>query len=1013
MILRVLFAVLFSVPGFGQNYTLKTIPVRNELNTYLLTSEPFVDKDGFVWYAVNTEGIFYKYDGRNQIQHSLSDKNKKRVTISTSSIYDWIQDKNGNILAINLRGMYIINPQTFKVRYVKWKLKNFDFRDFKLVSSLQDKVGNIWISLAENYIIKLNPDYRQVIYQHPKLTHKNRYVNVGKEKLDAQAASLKLIKELSDGRVLLQSYYHFYIIDSYGIRLLNLKQKPDNNVHFVKNGLFFKKNSSGIIFFNTKSYNYKYIKEIDLQIFECPYDNFLYLNSKFLAVQNNTIFVNAINQQRTKFLVTDTIKFKSNILNGRLRVGRDNIIWFSTYDNIYMLKANDCRFKKYLQFKNFQVSTRNIVPDNQGNLYVGSYNGLYKLNTKRNTFSKIYDPKYPHNYYNSIFIDKDSVLWSVGEGRFIKAINLHTRNIKTTSYQGKEDFHSTFIKERSKDSLWIGSDKGLFIFSKSKGTFERFKTIKGDSSLTINDIIKDRRNIIWMATDQGLYFKKSKGLFADYGNQHPYFKNQIILVLHEDKNKNLWVGTNNAGVAYINTNTGRIKIYDQSKGLSNNTVCGILESYEQMWFSTFYGLSVLNKKTDKFNNYYIPNGLSENEFNKRSFLRKDSYSFYFGGLNGIIELNPKNFYFNKKAYKIYISKKEYFSQKENRNITEYGNNHENIELPNDKNYFSAEFSINDLYDHEKSTYYYRIKGLTDGWTNAGVSGLVKLYNIPPGNYLLEVKGKDFEGFETINKIKITIHVEQVFYKSTYFLAIIGLLLASFIVYEFRRKTRKQKKAFEREKEIINLKANALKAQMNPHFIFNILNNMQSIMILKGESEANKYFGAFSRLLRLTLDMSKLELVSLEDELKYIKYYLILNNLQLNDELHFSIDSERINRADRLFIPGMLIQPFVENAIVHGLSPKESGSKIIDIKCHIENNYLIVVIEDNGIGMEAAKKLINKRDHLYKSWSTTIVNERINVINSSSYSDAVVLHIENIEKNGKCAGTLVKLKFRIK
>ncbi|WP_165688744.1 sensor histidine kinase, partial [Flavobacterium sp. A45] len=239
------------------------------------------------------------------------------------------------------------------------------------------------------------------------------------------------------------------------------------------------------------------------------------------------------------------------------------------------------------------------------------------------------------------------------------------------------------------------------------------------------------------------------------------------------------------------------------------------------------------------------------------------------------------------------------------------------------------------------------------------------------------------------------------------------VLVSILIYICKRKARKQKKNFEREKEIIDLRANALKAQMNPHFIFNILNNMQSVMILKGEKEANKYFGAFSRLLRLTLDMSKQEFVSLKDELEYIKNYLILNKLQLNDQLHFSIQSEKIENANTIFIPGMLIQPFVENAIIHGLAPKEFGTKVLKVKCYIENHYLTVIIEDNGIGIEAAKKMNRKRSYLYKSWSTTIVNERINVINDSSNSDTIVLEVEDIREDDKSAGTIVKLKFRIK
>lgn len=1012
MILRLFFILLFIQHATGQNYTLKTIPVRNELKTDLLTSEPFIDRDGFVWYAVNTEGIFYKYDGRNQIQYSFNIKNRKRVTISTASVYNWIQDQNDNIWAITIEGVYIINPKTFYVRYIKWQSSKPDLRDFHYLASILDRKGNIWVSLGEDYVIRFDKNYHKKVFHLPIQLKKLDLLNPIKDNTYPTKVSLKLLKEFEDGRILIKSSYNLYIINNKDIIYVDKLKYNKTKIHFVENGKIFPKNTSGSYYINSKKYYYKYLKQLNTHVFNYPFDNFLSVKSKFFIVDKNKIFIGTINKDKHPFKFTDTLDFKNSIINDHLLVGKNDIVWFSTNDNIFMLKANDGRFKKYIQNENYKVSTRGIVSDKYGNVYVGSYSGLFKLNTFRKTTTKITDVDYPFNYYNSLLIQNDSILWAIGEDNFIKSINIKSGKIKTTRYNGKENFRSLFIKEKSIDSLWIGSEKGLFVFIKSLKKFEKYKIESINDDLTVYDILKDSNGILWIATSRGLFFKRKGKVILNYSTKNIFFKDKIILVIHEDKNNNLWIGTNNSGVALLNFKTGDTEIFDQSRGLSNNTVCGILESDGQMWFSTFYGLSVLNKNTKKFNNFYIQDGLSENEFNMRSFHKKDNYTFYFGGLNGITELNPKNFNFKKKEYKVYLSKKEYFSEVKGKNVTDYSHNFEKIQLPYDKNYFSAEFSINDMYDHEKSTYYYKIDGLTDGWLNSGSSGLVKLYNLPAGDYVLEVKGKDFEGSETINKIDIRIHVEQIFFKNPYFIGFMVLLGISFIVLEFKRKTKKQKKIFEREKEIINLKSNALKAQMNPHFVFNILNNMQSIMILKGEEEANKYFGAFSRLLRLTLDMSKQELVSLADELQYIKYYLILNNLQLNNELRFSILSGTIKNIESLFIPRMLIQPFVENAIIHGLSPKEEGDKVLQIKCVIEDQYLCVIIEDNGIGRKAASQLVKNKEYVYKSWSTTIVKERINVINASSKFQHISFTIEDKELENKSLGTIVTLRFKL-
>ncbi|BDU26940.1 sensor histidine kinase [Flavobacterium sp. GSB-24] len=1011
MILRLLILLLYAPFIVGQNYTLKTIPVRNELNTDLLTSDPFIDKDGFVWYAVNTEGIFYKYDGRNQIKYSIFIKNRRRITVSTASIYNWIQDQNGNIWAISIEGAYIINPETFHVKYVKWKSYKFGLRDFRDLASILDHNGSIWISLGDEYLLQFDKNYNQKTFDFAKSLKR-----VDPDSFNAdhtpKNVNLKILKELKDGRILIKSYQNLYTFDSRGMHYIDHINYDGNKTHFVENGSIFPRDKSGAYYFTGRKFNYKYLKQIGMHMFEYPYENFLYVKSKFFTVDKNRLFIGSINRSTHPLKLTDTLDLKNNITNDHLLAGKNNIVWFSTNDNIFMLKTNDGRFKKYIQNENFKISTRGIVSDKYGNTYIGSYKGLFKLNTYRNTLSKIIDVRYRFNYYNSLLIEHDSLLWAIGEENFVKSIGLHSGKVKTARYEGRAKFRSIFIKEKSADSLWVGSENGLFVFIKSSARLERYK-IKGfKDNFTIYDILKDSRGILWIATSRGLFFKTKQKFFLNYYKDGFIFKDKTIMVIHEDEDKNIWIGTNNSGAILLNFKTSAMEIYDQSRGLSNNTVCGILESDGQMWFSTFYGLSVLNKSAKKFNNFYMRDGISDNEFNMRSFHKKDSYTFYFGGLNGITELNPKNFNFQKKQYKVYLSKKEYYSKLKGKNITDYGHSFETIELPYDKNYFSAEFSTNDMYDHEKSVYYYKIDGLTDGWLNAGTSGLVRLYNLPAGNYLLEVKGKDFEGSETINKIRIRINVEQIFFKSPYFICFVAVLGVLIIIFEFKRKTKKQRRKYEREKEITALKSNALKAQMNPHFVFNILNNMQSIMILKGEAEANKYFGAFSRLLRLTLDMSKQEIVSLEDELQYINYYLILNNLQLNNKLQFSIKYDEIENVKSVFIPGMLIQPFVENAIVHGLSPKEEGDKILEIRCLLKDGYLFVIIKDNGIGREAASRLVKNREYAHKSWSTAIVKERIDIINASSKLQYISFNIEDRKLGSIALGTTVTMRFKI-
>jgi len=123
-----------------------------------------------------------------------------------------------------------------------------------------------------------------------------------------------------------------------------------------------------------------------------------------------------------------------------------------------------------------------------------------------------------------------------------------------------------------------------------------------------------------------------------------------------------------------------------------------------------------------------------------------------------------------------------------------------------------------------------------------------------------------------------------------------------------------------KEQIARLEAQSLRAQMNPHFIFNALNGVQSVMILQGEAMANKYLGIFSKMLRSTMDMSNNELISLKDEVVYLTTYIALQNMRMEHQVNFEVKIDDEIDPHNCFLPTMLLQPIVENAVIHGLQP---------------------------------------------------------------------------------------------
>lgn len=184
---------------------------------------------------------------------------------------------------------------------------------------------------------------------------------------------------------------------------------------------------------------------------------------------------------------------------------------------------------------------------------------------------------------------------------------------------------------------------------------------------------------------------------------------------------------------------------------------------------------------------------------------------------------------------------------------------------------------------------------------------------------------------------------------------------------------------EYQAHLARLEARALKARMDPHFIFNAINGIQSMMILKGERETNRYIAMLSKILRFSMDQSMQELISLQDEVDYLKAYLELQKMRLDKKLDYCFDIKLKNKLKHYRIPPMFVQPLVENAIIHGIIPLK-GKGVLLLTLTEKDGTLRIMVEDNGIGLKVSKKRNKKQRKNHKSLGTQILRERIDINN---------------------------------
>ncbi|WP_293890962.1 DUF2225 domain-containing protein [Flavobacterium sp.] len=238
--------------------------------------------------------------------------------------------------------------------------------------------------------------------------------------------------------------------------------------------------------------------------------------------------------------------------------------------------------------------------------------------------------------------------------------------------------------------------------------------------------------------------------------------------------------------------------------------------------------------------------------------------------------------------------------------------------------------------------------------------------------------------------------------------VLGAILLIGLIFLFYNR-QQVKRRLTLQKEVAEYEQKALHLQMNPHFVFNCLGSISSFIVQNGTDSALKYLSKFSKLMRLTLEYSKGSLIPIDKEIESLQNYLELEQLRFHNKFDFSIQSSEKVEFN-MGIPPLLIQPFVENAILHGLVPKESKGKI-EVVFDIHNGQLVCTITDNGIGLSKSKQMKENSMQAHKSMALEITKKRLEIM-EATISKSAQIEIKELTTNNEINGTQVKLLLPI-
>ncbi|MEP7269615.1 MAG: histidine kinase, partial [Saprospiraceae bacterium] len=396
------------------------------------------------------------------------------------------------------------------------------------------------------------------------------------------------------------------------------------------------------------------------------------------------------------------------------------------------------------------------------------------------------------------------------------------------------------------------------------------------------------------------------------------------------------------------------------------------------------------------------------EFMGKSLFDTTSKLIYMLTNHAIVYFNPKDIKRKTSLQNLYLQKIQINGKDSS---IDFSNP---LHLSYNQNYINLEFAIVDFKNQRKTDFFYSLHGLDEGWREAGKNRNASYSNLAPGNYVFKLKStigiEDISG--EMNALSFIIHPP--FWQSWWFRIVVLFLFVGSIYWivvlrvKAIRKQEEQKTTFNNQLAEVEMKA--LRTQMNPHFIFNCLNSINKLILENDTDNASRYLSKFSRLIRMILENSEQRTISLYNEVEMLSAYLEMEAYRFKTKFDYVIDvPEQINRND-IEIPSMLIQPYVENAIWHGLLPKtEKGELKILFNYHAdrEGNYLSCTIRDNGIGRAKAKELKGNKIHNQKSMGMKVTEERMHLLSVASNKKPEV-NITDLFEDGIGSGTQVDL-----
>lgn len=925
------------------------------------------DSEGFIWLAAD-KGLF-RFDGTSY--QPFTNPEKRGLSVFNLKI-----DRQNRIWCNNISGQFF---------YVKGNRLEL-FLDLKeeLKGELVDFIFNndklLLFGAATLLEIDLKTKQRNNLWKKIKLPIK----------------TIRAPYQMN-GKIYFALNNDVYCIT--GSKIEKITSQPfisDNTTNVLK--LFGYKNELYLYEYQVNLNKNRFFSIKDRQIHEITFPKYLEGNKVITITEDNGLLwfctqkgVLSLKRHNTVFEINDAF-FENDFITKKI-IDKNKNIWLTTINNgVFIIPDLQVRTFENVISNNAIAVIEKISEDK---IAIGTLKGdVLIMDLKNGNCYPI--PLHPKNKIASLTYLQQQ----------------HTLLISTDNFSYCYDVNNGTLKQvntffNAKDICQIGKTDQLLFCGFGRANILEFK----NNDITVSALLSEKRAY------RSFYDETNKKAYITYvDNVVQYdqkwnstilnYKGRSVIAKEICKTSNdvVWFGTYNEGA--LGFKNGKfIKNIDVPNGLSSNVVQQIKSDGDDLWIVTDKGVQVFNTLTNQFKPSLFNNTLIGNS--KDLIVNKNQVLFATQEDIVLIDKNKKQH--TPLPNKIYIQSVT-INEKDTLVQQKYS-------LPYYKNRIKFTFHINGYYPKGDLQYEYRLSGLTNNWILLDDNvNLVNFNSLPSGEYIFQLRAKNRAGNHYVTT-EIAVQINRPYWKKWWFIALLISIAFGIIIVFYRNKLAIKEKekelALEKvtfESELAMLKLENLKSQMNPHFIFNALNSIQEYIVLNQKHLASSYLAKFADLIRAYLDHSSKGTIPLKEEIDCLNIYLELEQLRFEEKFSYKINYDENSAVSDIKIPTMLIQPYVENALKHGLFHKKENRQLSITFEKMENKAILkCTIQDNGVGRKKASEL---RAYKHKSFATEANQDRLNLLNHDRKEKIGVTIEDLLDSNNEPIGTKVTVLIPI-